>query len=427
MASLKRIPVMLALAAWAAAWLIGAAAAAGIPGPAEAGPGFRRGINVYQAMHWATVEPGPGHAFAYPPFPDPSIALTAAELQALRRTGFDFVRFTVDPGPFLELLGTRRDELDRMLIGTVSRILAAGLSVVVDFHPSEAQPDYTGKALTRGVETPVFQAYLRLLARSTGLLEQPHSRRIALELMNEPPVAASAWQPMLEAAYAAVRSRSTDLLVVLDGGEEASPAAMTAIRTAALVKDQAALFTFHYYAPYQFAHQGASWNAARYLADVPYPALARPLQDSLDATAEAIARSDLSQQEKSRATLDARARLEGYRRSAFDGRTIAEEFNRVADWARSQDLPPERILLGEFGARTSEPQLHGGRVAERARWFHDVRDAAQAHGFGWAAWAYRDIGGFGLVRSATSNEIEPAIADALGLTSRPHAERSSAD
>ena len=38
--------------------------------------------------------------------------------------------------------------------------------------------------------------------------------------------------------------------------------------------------------------------AARYLADVPYPALARPLQDSLDASAAAIAASELHSAEK---------------------------------------------------------------------------------------------------------------------------------
>jgi hypothetical protein len=92
--------------------------------------------------------------------------------------------------------------------------------------------------------------------------------------------------------------------------------------------------------------------AARYLADVPYPALARPLQDSLDASAALIAASNLSSAEKTLAKEDARARLESYRSSSFDRRSIAASFEAVARWAREQGVPQDRIILGEFG--TSE-------------------------------------------------------------------------
>ncbi len=74
-----------------------------------------------------------------------------------------------------------------------------------------------------------------------------------------------------------------------------------------------------------------------------------------------------------------------------------------------------RILLGEFGARETALQLDGARAAERAQWFHDVSRAAAAHGFGWAVWAYCGGGGFALAQSEASNDIEPGIAQALGL------------
>jgi endoglucanase len=223
---------------------------------------------------------------------------------------------------------------------------------------------------------------------------------------------------MLEAAYAAARSHSANLLLVLEGGDEASASALTAMRTTSFAEDPAVLFSFHYYDPYQFTHQGASWNAARYLADVPYPARTRSLDDSLTATAALIAQSDISEPQKSLAYQDAQARLEDYRASGFDADTIANEFAQIARWAHSRGIPDNRILLGEFGARETALQLVGPRAAERAQWFHDVRMAAEANGFGWAAWAYRGGGGFALAPSDASNEIEPDIAQALGLTFR---------
>ncbi len=383
---------------------------------ADNGTSFRRGIGISHAMAWARIEVGPAHSFAFPPFSDQGNALTRDELRTLRRTGFDFVRLAVDPGPFLQFQGPHRAALDDILMDRVRRILAAGLSVVVDFHPSDLHSDYTARALTAGLDTPAFRDYLRMLERTAGLLDRLHSKKVALELMNEPPVHAGAWQPMLEAAYAVVRHRSTDLPLVIEGGDEASAADLVAMRTAPFANDDALLFSFHYYDPYQFTHQGAPWNAARYLTDVPYPALARPLADSLDATAAAIAATDLERDAKSSAYRDAQRQLESYRRSAFDRNTIAQKFDDIANWARARGVPSARLMLGEFGARNTELQLDGRRASERAQWFRDVREEAEAHGFGWVAWTYRGSGGFGLVGSETGDELGPGVAAALGLS-----------
>src|SRR5579864_2679409 len=144
---------------------------------------------------------------------------------------------------------------------------------------------------------------------------------------------------MLDAAYAAARRGSARLTLVVEGGDEGSAAALMAMRTAALAKDPAVQFSFHYYDPYQFTHQGASWNPARYLADVPYPAQARPLHDSLAATGALIAATDIPAPKRALAYQDAQARLEDYRASDFNGHTIAADFARVADWAKSHSIP----------------------------------------------------------------------------------------
>jgi endoglucanase len=200
---------------------------------------------------------------------------------------------------------------------------------------------------------------------------------------------------------------------VLDGGDEGGTEGMLALGKFAA--DPAALLSFHYYDPYQFTHQGAPWVAARYLADVPYPALGRSLKDSIDASAALIATSDLPSIQKSFAIVDARQRLESYRRSAFDRGTIAQNFDRVARWARDHRVPADRIILGEFGARRQDGPLGQARNAERAQWLRDVRAEAETRGFAWAAWVYRDSGGFSLVQPATGSELDPAAIEALGL------------
>jgi endoglucanase len=388
------------------------------PGHAEnaaSASGFRRGIAISHVLAWAPLKPAPSRDFVFPPF-DNSVTALGSELKSIGRAGFDFVRLAVDPGPFLQFQDSQRDDLDRMLMDRVNLILSSGLSVIVDFHPSDLHPDYTAAALTRQVGAPVFQAYVRLLGRIAMLLDRLPAGRVALEIMNEPPVTPGQWQPMLEAAYQAIRARAPHLLLVLDGGDEGS-----ADGTAALGRfssDPATLLSFHYYDPYQFTHQGAPWVAARYLSDVPYPALARPLQQSLDATAALIAASGLPASQKSLAITDARQRLEAYRRSSFDRGTIAKSFDRMARWAQDRRVPSSRIILGEFGARRQDGLLGATRNAERARWMRDVREEAEARGFVWAAWVYRGSGGFSLLRDAESNDLDPMVIEALGFDRR---------
>lgn len=384
---------------------------------------FRRGIAVAHSLMWAQVVPPPSKKFDFPAFVAQSRRLEAAELQALKRAGFDFVRLAVDPGPFLQFDGSRRDELDRMLIEQVRLILAAGLAVVVDLHPSDLHPDYTGRALTGGVATPAFRDYLKLIERTARLLDGLKSPRVAFELMNEPPVSPEAWQPMLEAAYHAARKAAPGLKLVLPGASEGMPEGLIGLRAAPFRNDPAVIYTFHYYEPFQFTHQGASWNAARHLADVPYPANARPLRDSLDATAVAIELSNLTQAQKALAAIEARRMLESYRRTGFDRAAMGRSLDRIVAWAKANGVPTTRILLGEFGALKSPRQALGLRAAERRQWFADVRTEAEERGFSWAVWVYR-LGGFEVVDDGRGVEVDPVVMDALGLKS--HARQSAA-
>src|SRR5205809_4108 len=82
---------------------------------------FRRGIAIAHAMAWVGMEAN--GAFVFPPFAYPGNS-SRLELQELRRAGFDFVRLAIDPGPFLQVTGSRRDQLDRMLMDAVRFILS---------------------------------------------------------------------------------------------------------------------------------------------------------------------------------------------------------------------------------------------------------------------------------------------------------------
>jgi endoglucanase len=374
--------------------------------------GFRRGIGISHIMAWAPLESAPSKSFVFPPFSYPE-SLFARELSALRRVGFDFVRFAVDPGPFLQWRDSRRDDLDRMLNSRIRLILSSGLSVIVDFHPSDMHPDYLAEKITASPATPIFKDYLGLLARTSASLNGLQSSRVALEIMNEPPPRAQVWRPMLDAAYSTIRKAAPNLLLVLDGGEEGNLEGTTTLD--GLGGDPNILFSFHYYRPWQFTHQGMAGMAAQYLTDVPYPARTRPMQDSVAATAATIAAAKLTVSQKQQANVKARNDLDSYRASSFDRSTIASDFDKMARWAGDHAVPAHRVVLGEFGAMNNEQRGLATRQAERLRWLSDVRNEAEARGFAWAAWVHSGSIGFSLVRHDGSPELDPGVAQALGL------------
>ena len=119
------------------------------------------------ARHYKTISRSSSVPL-FPPFSYSESAF-ARELSVLRRVGFDFVRFAVDPGPFLQWQDSRRDYLDQMLISRIRMILSYDLSVIVDFHPSDIHPDYLAEKITAGSDKPLFKEYLRLLCWSWSM------------------------------------------------------------------------------------------------------------------------------------------------------------------------------------------------------------------------------------------------------------------
>ena len=88
------------------------------------------------------------------------------------------------------------------------------------------------------------------------------------------------------------------------------------------------------------------------------------------------------------------------------------DFARVADWAKVNDISNNRILLGEFGAIRSSP-ANSENDQDRAGYYNMMRSKAEAQGWAWSTWSWS--GGFGLSRTDTSRDFDPTLMKALGL------------
>jgi endoglucanase len=383
-------------------------------------PIFRRGICVSHALGWADVEASDIYGSA--PFSAPRFRFDLKQRQAIRAAGFDFVRLAVDVGPFLVSEGASRDRLYDLLIDTVRKLLDADLGTIVDLHPSAMNPTYRPAMLTAGMNTPNFQAVLAMQSRLAGRLERiaedigaAGPPTLALELMNEPEITPVAWKPMLDAAYAAARSGSEKLPLVLGGASMNAATALAAIDTRPFAGDARLIYTFHEYAPWQFTHQGVRGSPAYALDAITYPAPASADAMNL-ATERRMGSLELDGVALQQAQ-QAKRTLAGYVTSRFDRSTLEKTFQQVTAWRTAQRLPAHAILLGEFGVHRTPYQNTAEGAAARERWLCDMRELAEANGFAWACWTYAGTGGFALTENEIGPGFDAATRRALGLVS----------
>lgn len=388
---------------------------------------LRRGIGVHHMMNWplttADYQGSPVDApYVYPPYEEERFRTPERLIEAIGQRGFDFVRLTVDPGPFLFFSGDRRASLDRILVDNVRLFREHGLSVIVDFHPNRQHVRYQPETLESDGPDGLFPDYVDMVARTAGVLSAAFGSGVALELMNEPETGyqlfeTGRWHDMLGRMVSAARRRAPDLPLVVTGGQGGSIEGLVDLEPGGLVDDPDVYFSFHYYLPYEFTHQTAPWAEETwpYLDRVPYP----PDVAGIGAAVErALLRVDREAPRAERASLKRKIARDLRRYGATAGpERIAEDFSRVSDWAGRYGVPPERILLGEFGVIRSEPDRPAAADADRFRWLRDIREEAERRDFAWAVWVLKDPY-FPLVARGDHSALEPGAVRGLGLLER---------
>jgi hypothetical protein len=395
--------------------ILGLAHAAGSVRP------FKRGINTWPWFALTREYPAPRTDYAWPPFQENRAVPSARDLARLAAAGFDFIRLPVDPGPFLDARPERRAILLESLLDAVKQAHAAGLGVIVNVQTNEATHFWNSQTLVSSTAAPKFASYRSLVAVLAHALAMLGLPRLALEPANEPPqeCVSSSWSAVQIALLDAARAAAPNLTLVATGACGSMVRGLDALDPAPLQPFQPLLFTFHFYEPYLFSHQGAPWlrePVYRALNGVPWPGSAGTLDATLAAVRAHMEADTAISPEAKREAYAVTERLMAQYFEANPGRPFIDGYlDTVSAWSQRHSIAKDHILMGEFGAVKTTWRFAAARDADRVRYIRDVRESAEAHGFAWAFWNLFDSMG---LMDDTSRVMDAEVIAALGLVMR---------
>jgi aryl-phospho-beta-D-glucosidase BglC (GH1 family) len=312
--------------------------------------------------------------------------ITGTDLCLIRGMGFHAVRLPIQPSYILQ--PDNPGVPDPVMLGyidaAIRRILAYDLAVVVEIHPSDQ----------RIAETATFASDLIIFWDAFARhLSQYDPDMVFLEAMNEPVFLddPARWENMQRLLLTAMRQGAPEHTLVATGPYWSSIDGLTEITP---VEDDNVIYTFHFYEPAAFTHQGATWSDPVYepLRMLPYPSSPEACSGSL---------AEISDEE-------ARLFAETYCQERWDAAKIDERIATAAAWAEQHEVV---LFAGEFGVFS-----YFAPPEDRLRWLQDAHQSMERHDIGWFLWGYDDP--FGLYRQIDedgSRTFDIGVAEALGL------------
>ena len=202
-------------------------------------------------------------------------------------------------------------------------------------------------------QTPcLLEVYRQMM---TEVVKYSHDSLI-VETLNEPrgKLTSAKWNDLVDSIVNIVRTVDPQRVVMVGTHNYNNAAAASQLR---LPKDARNLIvTFHYYEPFSFTHQGATFVNPQYPTGKEWKA------------------------------------------SFGEMRTIKKVFSTLKEWADSKDIP---VYLGEFGAYEAADSV------SRERWTTFMADLANKMGFGWAYWEF--CSGFGVYDETTGKWNAPLM------------------
>lgn len=304
------------------------------------------------------------------------------QVELMHQLGYRFLRFPVcfdlwyqEQVPYKLLTPQYYTALDSMVKWTGEK----GMMLSIDYHH--------GKLSSSTVE----EDKKRIVAIWKEVAKRYHTTdpdRILFELFNEPnEVSESEWQEVLNTLVTAVRAEVPIHTLIVGAAQWNGKEALVNMD---LIKDTNLIYTFHFYDPFLFTHQGAEWaGAAAATTELPYPyrkqAMPRMSQETFGTWG-----AQKYQQYPQEAQYNA----------------LLESLLTVVNWSKENNVP---IFCGEWGAYKKYAS-----VSDRCQYLGDVYDILEKLQIPNAMWEWN--GGFSFFDGTPDVEnLSPCMKKAMKI------------
>lgn len=247
--------------------------------------------------------------------------------QMLKAAGFDSVRFNLHAFGHMDATNKLKPTWFELLDWAVTAAQRQGLAVILDLH------EFTPLGNDPAGNKEKFLAFWRQVAAHY----QNAPATVFFEVLNEPfgKLTPELWNEYFAEALGVIRPTNPTRTVIVGPGQWNQIDRLAELKLPE--HDRNLIVTVHFYEPFAFTHQGASWT-------------------------------------------DQKDKL------GFDWKGTPEEFaalhrafDKAAAWSKANQRP---LFLGEFGAYDRGP------MESRVRWTAAVARAAEARGWSWAYWQF---------------------------------------
>ena len=313
--------------------------------------------------------------------------ITKSDFENVKALGCDVVRLPIHFETMSS--GAPNYKIDPLLWETLDDVVKWAeeleLYVIFDFHNNTANGTSTSKNIEK-VVTAVWKQVSERYATS--------SKYICYEIYNEPHgIDKIKWGKVQEKVIAEIRKQDTSHWIIVGGAEWNS---FDALKSLPNYKDDKIIYTFHFYDPFLFTHQGASWTDLGRITGIPFPYQKEKMpslpQKATDA--EKWYLSDTGYNYRQKGSVEA----------------VSSFFDQYVKFSLQRNAP---VYCGEFGV-----YMPYANKDERTHWYKIVTDLLTEREIPHTSWDY--FGSFGIFNREDGGlfpqDLNKELVKAMGLT-----------
>lgn len=313
---------------------------------------------------------------------------TKRDFQNIKSLGCDVIRLPINLHPMTS--GSPSYTIDPLLLSFLDEAVdwaeELGLHIILDNHSFD--PAVPTSAAVWQVLVPVWKQMAEHFKHRSSL--------VYYEVLNEPHgINDVVWNAIQSMVIDSIRSIDTKHTIIVGPAGWNSYNNLNAMPVYA---DTNLIYTFHFYDPFIFTHQGASWTDPSLvpLAGVPFPYSAAAMPTIPPSLAGTWIQNDINNY----AAIGTAAKVQ----QTLD---IAVKF---------MNDRKVKLFCGEFGAFDQNSFNE-----DRVRYYQVVRSYLEEKGIAWTSWDYQ--GGFGIFKKGSAgmfdHDLNVPLLEALGFTIPP--------